>query len=32
MITDVTKFHKNHLGGQGMLEGVFVCVCACRVS
>ena len=28
MIIDVTKFHKCHLGGRGMLE----CVCVCRVS
>ena len=27
MVTDVTKFHKQHLGGQGMLEGVCVYVC-----
>ena len=25
MVKDVTKFHKRHLGGQGMLE------CVCRV-
>ena len=29
---DVTKFHKCHLGGRGMLEYVCVCVCVCRVS
>ena len=28
MVTDVTKFHKSHLGGRGMLE----CMCVCRVS
>ena len=28
MVTDVTKFHKSHLVGRGILE----CVCACRVS
>ena len=28
MVKDVTKFHKRHLGGRGMLE----CVCVCRVS
>ena len=26
MVTDVTKFHKHHLGGRGMLEGVCVCM------
>ena len=28
MVKDVTKFHKRHPGGWGMLE----CVCVCRVS
>ena len=28
MVSDVTKFHKHHLGGRGRLE----CVCVCRVS
>ena len=27
MVTDVSKFHKRHLGGWGMLECVCVCVC-----
>ena len=25
MVKDVTKFHKQHLGGRGMLE----CMCVC---
>ena len=32
MVKNVTKFHKRHLGGRGMLECVCVCVCVCRVS
>ena len=28
MVNDVTKFHKCHLGDQGVLECVCVCVCA----
>ena len=24
---DVTKFHKRHLGGRGMVQCVSVCVC-----
>ena len=28
MVTDVTKFHKRHLGSRGMLE----CMCVCRIS
>ena len=31
MVEDVTKFHKCHLRGQGMLECVCVCVC-CAVQ
>ena len=27
MVTDVTKFHKRHLGSRGMLECMCVCVC-----
>ena len=30
IVTDVTKFHKRHLGSRGVLE--CVCVCVCRVS
>ena len=26
MVKDVTKFHKRHLGGWGMIECVCVCV------
>ena len=29
IVKDVTKFHKRHLGGRGMLE--CVCACACRI-
>ena len=31
MVTDVTKFHKYHLGERSMLECVCVCVRACRI-
>ena len=26
MVKDVTKFHKHHLGGQGLLECVYMCL------
>ena len=32
MVKDVTKFCKCHLGGRGMLDYVYVCVCLCWVS
>ena len=31
MVKDVTKFHKCHLGGWGMLECVYVCKVSYRI-
>ena len=33
MVTDVTKFHKCHLGGGGGVRVCLnICVCMCRIS